>query len=187
MTSLESNKSTNVIYTDLSKAFDKVSHSKLLEIVTSYGITGNINEWIRNFLSNRIQQVQINSSISTPLKVDSDVPQGSVMGPLLFLLYVDDATKICPEHTTICLFADDAKLFSTKPDDLQLSLNNLSHFLERRQLTLAVEKCETLTISKNHTDADVVFTIGNIPLPKVSSVRDLGVFICKDLQWKMHV
>ena len=111
--SLNSDEPVSVIYTDLAKAFDKVSHVKLLEVVKSYGIEGNLYNWIKSFLSDRKQHVSIKQSISESRDVLSGVPQGSVMGPLLFLMYIDDVSKLASANTSICLFADDTKVYST--------------------------------------------------------------------------
>ena len=123
------NKTIHVIYTDLSKAFDRVSHEKLLEVILSYGINGNLFRWLKSFLTERVQQVIIEQSKSSPLEVTSGVPQGSVIGPLLFLLYIDDITKLGTENTTINLFADDAKVFSSDSKDLQNVLDQVCIFL----------------------------------------------------------
>jgi hypothetical protein len=119
----------NVIYTDLAKAFDKVSHPKLFEVIKSYGIDGNILKWITTFLIGRTQRVRINSSFSNPLPVRSGVPQGSVVGPLLFLLYIDDISSISTDTTAVSLYADDMKIYSLDATELQRSLNMACSFL----------------------------------------------------------
>ena len=134
-----SNKTTNIVYTDLSKAFDKVSHSKLLKVLTSYGIGGNLHHWVTNFLTDRTQRVTIKGTLSDSLNVLSGVPQGSVLGPIHFLIYIDDVTKTCSINSTIALFADDAKIFSNIPEDLQSSLHSMDMFFKDRQLPLAKE------------------------------------------------
>ena len=178
-------KSTCAVYTDLAKAFDKVSHVKLLEVLKAYGIDGNVSRWIKNVLYNRYQRVVIRDSISTQLKVLSGVPQGSVIGPLLFLIYIDDITSVCSNESSIYLFADDAKVFSTSPDDLQLTVNNISSFFKSRQLLVANDKCEKITFSKDNLIPE--FTIDNHPLKEVDSVKDLGIFISNDLKWHLHI
>ena len=106
----------NVIYTDIAKAFDSVCHSKLVQVVQSYGVNSSIVCWLSNFLSDRKQSVCVGSAVSSLLPVSSGVPQGSVIGPLLFLMYFDNVTTTA---TTLYgsigmkLFADDAKLYAT--------------------------------------------------------------------------
>lgn len=180
-----SRKTVNIIYTDLAKAFDKVSHSKLLEVIKSYGISGNILSWLQNFLTNRTQSVVINNYRSNPLLITSGVPQGSVIGPLLFLLYIDDINTACTTGSKVCLFADDAKIYSTDPADLQISLDHISLFFTKRQLELAPQKCKFLQIGKDTNSH--VFTIENKVIPNIPSVKDLGIHITENLKWELHV
>ena len=114
---------TDVIMLDFSKAFDKVSHTKLLHKIRHYGITSNTNNWIKAFLGNRSQQVVVNGQASNPAAVLSGVPQGTVLGHMLFLLYINDI----PEgvHSKMRLFADDSIVNREilTPQD-HISLNN---------------------------------------------------------------
>ena len=183
--SLNSDEPVSVIYTDLAKAFDKVSHVKLLEVVKSYGIEGNLYNWIKSFLSDRKQHVSIKQSISESRDVLSGVPQGSVMGPLLFLMYIDDVSKLASANTSICLFADDTKVYSTNQTELQNVLNDIAHFFTTRQLSLAPEKCEQLTICKKSAPFDIY--LENTLLKKATAVKDLGIYISSDLTWKLQV
>ena len=179
------NKTTSVVYTDLSKAFDRVSHLKLLEVLRSYGIDGNVHAWIKNFLGGRTQQVIINNKLSHALPVLSGVPQGSVIAPLMFIIFINDMAATCSDNTTACLFADDAKFFSTNPTDLQSSLNNISTFLKSRQLVLATEKCEKITFSKaRQTHA---LTLEDVLLKESKIIKDLGITVSNDLQWNHHI
>ena len=174
----------NVIYTDLAKAFDKVSHPKLFEVVKSYGIDGSVIKWIVNFLTGRTQRVCVNRAISKPLPVLSGVPQGSVVGPLLFLLFIDDISRISTETTAVSLFADDMKIYSSDPIDLQRALNRACSFFKDRQLSLAHEKCEKITLSKKKSDS--TFYLEDFQVKETDIVKDLGVFITSDLKWESH-
>lgn len=180
-----SDDTVNVIYTDLAKAFDKVSHPKLLEVIQSYGISGSLYNWITSFLSKRKQVVCVKQCNSELLEVISGVPQGSVIGPLLFLIYIDDVSKISCDQSLVSLFADDAKIYSTEPQGLQNGLDSMCRFFERRQLQLAPEKCEHITISKTNNKTD--FYIDNTQVQHSTSVKDLGVTISNDLKWAEHV
>ena len=127
----------------------------------------------------------IKESISDKLRVLSGVPQGSVIGPLLFLIFIDDITTLCSQESSIYLFADDTKVFSTNPNDLQLTVNNISSFFKQRQLLLAKEKCEKITFTKNNIIPDL--NIDNHVLMETEAIKDLGIIITKDLKWHHHI
>lgn len=97
------------IYLDFAKAFDKVPHNKLLFKLESLGIRGNLLVWFRSYLSGRRHRVVINGKASDYLPVTSGVPQGSVLGPLLFLVYINDMSNRISRETSLPLFADDSK------------------------------------------------------------------------------
>ena len=99
----------DAVYTDFEKAFDKVPHKRLLFKLCSYGINGNIINWIKDFLAGRKYRVKVNGSYSSLAHVTSGIPQGSVLGPLLFLIYINDLIDCCEPFSGIYLFADDAK------------------------------------------------------------------------------
>ena len=113
-TALDRGEDVDVIYLDLSKAFDRVPHKRLLKKLWGYGIRGNTHLWIKDFLSNRRHRVKINGSYSESVPVTSGVPQGSVLEPILFLIYINDL----PEVITVLmkLFADDAKVYRSITD-----------------------------------------------------------------------
>ena len=104
---LDQGGSLDIIYIDFMKAFDKVPHKRLLLEIEKYGITGNILGWINSFLSNRTQCIKINNSTSATAPVTSGIPQDSVMGPLLFVLYISDLAEVVDDASFIFLFADD--------------------------------------------------------------------------------
>ena len=112
--SLDGGTGTDVIYLDFQKAFDTVPHCRLLKKLDAYGIKGNLLLWIKSFLTNRPQQVILNGSASKTFSVSSGVPQGSVTGPLLFLVYVNNI----PEQVgcNIRMFSDDTKIYTTIQD-----------------------------------------------------------------------
>lgn len=110
--------SVDTIYLDFQKAFDSVPYNRLLVKLEAYGVTGNILKWIKNFLSDRQQRVMINGIASEWTEVTSGVPQGSVLGPLLFILYINDLPDIVKTHCK--LFADDAKIYK--------EINNIEDF-----------------------------------------------------------
>ena len=130
--SLQEGRQTDLVLLDFSKAFDKVNHEKLLYKLHQYGITGNVLQWERGFLCHRTQTVVVDGDESTEAPVTSGVPQGSVLGPILFLTYINDL----PKHVTskVRLFADDTALY--------LSLNKCSDRLE--QLTTGPKQLTSL-------------------------------------------
>ena len=110
-TVLDNGKQVDVIYTDFEKAFDKVPHRRLLSKLHSYGVNEELILWINSFLCGRTQCVKINSSISDPKPVLSGIPQGSVLGPLLFIIFINDLPLSCQNLCDMFLFADDAKMY----------------------------------------------------------------------------
>ena len=134
----------DVIYLDFAKAFDKVPHKRLLSKLRGYGIKGKIYDWNKDFLSNRKQRVVINGKFSNCLHVTSGIPQGSVLGPILFLIFINDL----PDLFNCCmkLFADDAKLYlpitnSHDEEILQQNLDNSDIWAEIWDMDLNTKIC----------------------------------------------
>ena len=129
VSAIEDRSQTDIILLDFSKAFDKVSHRLLIHKLAHYGITGEVLNWIKAFLSNRTQEVIVDGARSEKCGVTSGVPQGSVLGPLLFLLFINDIPSHT-KHSNIRLFADDCMLYRKIDDNkdcdlLQEDLNGL--------------------------------------------------------------
>ena len=123
--SRDTNSSAVSVYFDISKAFDSVPHMKLLSKLANFGFDSEFVHLIHSLLTNRSRCVKINQTLSSPLPGTSGVPQGSVLGPLLFLLFVNDVADNV-ENSSFYLFADDLKLFSTSPNSLVLDdINSL--------------------------------------------------------------
>ena len=157
--------------------------------VITYGLNDSLINWIQMFLNNRTQQVVINDTFSSVCDVSSGVPQGSIIGPLLFLIYINDIYRcghVLGDTGGFRLFADDTKLFSTDATKLQSSLNNLSTWLNNRQLNLADQKCFSFHISKPSSTLPS-FTINNCNIASTSTIKDLGIFISSNLKWTTHV
>ena len=138
-----------MILLDLSKAFDTVPHNRLIHKLRAYGITGNVSQWIASFLTRRSQQVSVNGQLSQAKQVISGVPQGSVLGPLLFLCYINDM----PENikSSIRLYADDALLYReihSLEDSriLQEDINRLQEWANCWMMNPCI-KCEYLRVA----------------------------------------
>jgi hypothetical protein len=187
---IESKNQVDVIYIDFAKAFDSVSHSKLIYKLSRMGVSGNLLAWLETFVKYRRQCVRINGLCSEYCTVSSGVPQGSVLGPILFLVYVNDLTNISTNDTSVKLFADDVKLFRTIKSiddhiDLQLVLNNLKNWAATWQLKISTPKCSTLQLGRSHIkDA---YKIGQTCIPVNQSCSDLGILISPNLKFSDHI
>ena len=168
---IDSKLQTNVGILDFSKAFDKVSHSKLVHKLEFYGIIGSILNWIQSFLYNRTQSVVVEGSYSTQCSVTSGVPQGSVLGPVLFLTYINDiATDI---HSQLRLFADDCLIYRTirSVDDrhmLQEDLNTLASWASSFNMEFNIPKCNILQVTTHCNKSIFTYKINDTPLQLVN-------------------
>ena len=175
---------------DLSKPFDSVPHERLLLKLNRYGIDGQLYLWFRNFLTNRRQRVQIRGSYSEWSPVISGVPQGSILGPIMFLIYVNDIPNIIT--STAKLFADDTKIYRqiNKVEDsiaLQSDLTALDLWADRWQVKFNPSKCEVMRITHNKDKSTTRYQVSSTELRNVSSYKDLGVIMANDLTWTKHV
>ena len=144
VTALNNAEQVDAILLDLSKAFDKVPHIRLCHKLSFYGIAGHTLEWIENFLSGRSQQVILNGECSESCPVLSGIPQGSVLGPLLFLCYINDLPA--QVKSSIKLYADDALVYrrihsETDQNNLQEDLHRLAQWAATWQMSFNVQKC----------------------------------------------
>ena len=188
---LKNKEQIDAILLDFSKAFDKVDHEILLTKLSSLGIGGSLLLWIRSFLSNRIQTVLVDGAKSSPAPVLSGVPQGTVLGPLLFLAYINDINNNLTEGTQIRLFADDSLLYRTIRNDedaltLQRDLNTLQTWETANCMEFHPEKCQILRITKKQTPILANYNIHNVSLSPVDSAKYLGVNIDCRLSWSPH-
>lgn len=191
--SLQSHHSTDIVYVDFSRAFDSIVFSKLMYKLEKCSITGKLHGWIKNFVSNRTQCVVVNYNYSSDCNVLSGVPQGSILGPILFLLYINDIDTVCSDDATVKLFADDCKLYSEitlqRPSILlQNCLDRLCLYSSEWQLSINVLKCYVLsTCRQNYSRSNCVYFINGCPIANTPNVVDLGICISEDLSPKLHV
>ena len=185
MQNFDQKRDVHIVYTDFSKAFDKVCHNKLIQVLSSYGIKGRLLCWIKNFITHRSQAVYIGEATSGTKEITSGVPQGSVLAPLLFSLYVQRIESTCFPGCDVGLFADDCKFISSDERALQNTLDNMTRFVAERQLVLSKAKCSHLPITRQGTDCH--FYLEGDEVPAVDSIRDLGIILTSDLKWKAHI
>ncbi len=180
----------DVLFLDFSKAFDRVPHQHLLHKLSYYGINGKTLGWIKGFLSERTQCVAVGGEESTWCPVTSGVPQGSVMGPVLFLLFINDITEDIT--SSIRLFADDSIIYRNikSPEDqrkLHQDLLKVFEWAEAWGMNFNVKKCVHVTITKKLKPLVYNYTIGSEAIPKEQSTKYLGVTITADLSWSKHI
>ena len=173
----------DVVYLDYQKAFDKVPHQRLLMKLESHGISGSVLKWIQSWLFGRRQRVALNGELSSWSHVSSGVPQGSVLGPVLFVVYINDIDVGL--NSMIYKFADDTKLLKelTCPQDavdLQEDLVTLETWSEKWQMTFNADKCKVLHLGHRNTEAE--YEIQGARLEAVQEERDLGVVVSNNLK-----
>ena len=188
---LDQGEQIDVVYLDMSKAFDKVNHSTMINKLKSYGFNGSLLSWFKSYFHNRRQQVTALGSTSPSRLVTSGVPQGSILGPVLFLLYVNDLPDTI-SSSTIATFADDTKVFqciSCEADSthLQENLNNINNWSSKSQIMFNHSKCKVQTISRKRKPIMTSYSMGNGQLDQCVQERDLGVWISSNLSWKKQV
>ena len=185
---IDSGHAVDVIYFDYSKAFDSVCHSKLVHKLNTIGVQGNLNKWIAAWLSDRRQRVVMNGMYSTWAEVISGVPQGSVLGPILFIIFVDDISGGIKNF--ILLFADDLKLLSVVDNDeqsvcIQQDIDNLYQWATLWDMKFNSSKCSTMHFGKNNKNYD--YTLGTEVLQSSEKEKDLGVIIQTNLKVDQQV
>ena len=176
---------TDVVFLDFTKAFDSVPHERLLLKLHAYGIRDPLLSWVKSFLTNRQQRVVLRGHYSSWTAVVSGVPQGTVLGPILFLIYINDITRNVESQSK--LFADDMKVYRAlrnvheDTQILQDDLNVLEQWSTDWQLSFNTTKCEVMRISqKNDTSSPGYRLCGN-RLNTVSETKDLGIYITSNL------
>ena len=172
----------DIVYLDFAKAFDKVPHKRLMKILEIHGVNGKVRMWIQDWLKDRVQQVVIQGQKSDKKTVESGVPQGSVLGPILFIIYINtmDIELDSNMLDIISKFADDSKVgkkIENKEDGdkLQFALNQLTDWANRWGMEFNETKCKVLHFGQTNSDNCNIYHLNNIKLEKAQySISALG-------------
>ena len=181
----------DVVYLDFQKAFDTVPHARLIRKLQAYGIDGKLLEWITEYLKNRSQMVTVNGETSSAGAVLSGIPQGTVLGPLLFVIYINDILDNIDSEGL--LFADDAKIFrviTCKSDALKLQhdIMQLEDWSDKWLLKFHPEKCHLLTLGKlENIQYCHRYKVGGEEIEHVFDEKDLGVIMDSELTFAEHI
>ena len=186
---LDESKDIDVIYLDFKKAFDSIPHERLLLKMEGYGITGNILKWVRDFLKGRNQRVRVGNDMSSKSNVTSGIPQGSVLGPVLFTIFINDLPDNINVHCKI--FADDTKIYDKVENhsNIQEDLYKMQSWTEKWNLYFNVLKCKVMHIGKKNPQNHYYMKIEN-EKQKIETCReekDLGIIFDEALNFDNHI
>ena len=183
------------MFLDLSKAFDTINHSTLFKKLQHCGICGQALEWYRSYLTGRNQFVAYTNSNSITQEMECGVPQGSVLGSLLFIIYTNDLSNAL-RYCRCVLFADDTTLYYSSRDlaiavrHITTDLENLTEWFKSNKLALNIAKTNFMLISKKHpkpNDDTINLSLANKTINKVTSTKFLGMMIDHKLNWEVHL
>jgi hypothetical protein len=188
---IEAGVQVDAIYTDFSKAFDKVNHRILLLKLSRMGFRGSFLDWIASYLTGRTQFVKIGDACSRIFSVKSGVPQGSHLGPLLFILFLSDVI-FCFKSVRVLLYADDIKFFfpaENQEDHAvgQTDLNAFSLWCTQNKMELNLSKCKVMSFTRSLFPKQFSYTLTNHLLQKVETIEDLGVILDAKLSFVPHI
>ena len=179
------------VYTDFSKAFDRVDHTLLRGKLLQWGLHPIVVSWLHSFVSNRVQRVKVNEFISDQIHVSSGVPQGSHCGPILFSIFVNDIFDAI-RFGDCLMFADDLKIFKAVRDpkdqiELQIDINNIFSWSLRNKLSLNIKKCQTISFYRGKSPVHYTYCIDSIQLISTRIIKDLGVTFDSTLTFNHHI
>lgn len=190
-TGIRSGNQVDVLYTDFAKAFDRVNHKILIRKIHQWNLSSNLIRWIKSYLENRRQFVAYGNSYSSEFAVTSGVPQGSHLGPTLFLLFINDIVDTLGPNVFISIFADDIKIatkIKTEEDTLTLqnAINNLEIWCNSNDLHLNINKCVIMSFCLKKHKILNDYTYKGQTFKKVIEHRDLGVLMDSKLNFNKH-
>ena len=186
---------TGSVFIDLSKAFDSVNHNILLEKLKKLNMSASVMQWFKSYLSERSQSVKIEGNISKALPLNVGVPQGSILGPLLFIIYTSDLPLCIPPNCSLFMYADDSTITcsSSSVNEIENILNivlaRIHNWSVRNKLTINANKTKSMLIGSRQrvSNTDLNVSIADSPIVKVNSCKCLGVIIDETLSWTAHV
>ncbi len=185
--------STAAVFFDLSKAFDKVPHCQLISSLHKIGIAGPLLMWFKSYLTDRSQKVVVDGQCSVTLPVSSGVPQGSILGPLLFSIYLNPLDGVSlSDGSSLALYADDIVLYrpivsALDADFLQRDVNTIVNWTEGAGLSLNTNKTKFILFSHKRRHPVTPIKVHDSAISVVDSVRYLGVTLTSDLKWNTHI
>lgn len=187
---MEKGNQVDVIYTDLSAAFDKMNHQIAVAKLEKLGVGNDLLNWLQSYLTGRRMSVKIANHASLPFPVSSGVPQGSHLGPFLFLLYMNDIIL-----TLDCLtlsYADDLKLFGVVNEDkdaflLEQQLETFAAWCKANRMSLNVSKCAIISLGRKQSPIHHSYALDGVALKRECTVKDLGILIDEKLTFKDHI
>jgi len=190
----KNNEDTLAVFIDLSKAFDTLNHDILIHKMANYGIRGLALKWFQSYLSERKQYVAIDECVSDTVYVSCGVPQGSILGPLLFIIYTNDIPR-CLQYSHPILFADDTTIYLTRKNVTELyqiinnELDSLNEWFKTNRLSLNVKKTNYMLFNsgKNPNDNTLSILLNNSSVEKKHVMKFLGLHIDDKLKWDSHI
>ena len=191
-TSLDKKKYTLGVFIDLKKAFDTVNHSVLIEKLNHYGVRGVAENWIKSYLSGRNQFVKLGECSSDVIQISCGVPRGSVLGPKLFILYINDICNVS-KLLKFILFADDTNILYSDSNIHNL-ISIINHEIDKlytwfsvNKLSLNASKTNYMILGKRKINCDVDIKINNNQIARVNKTTFLGIMIDEQLNWKEQI
>uniref|UniRef100_A0A3Q3ITX2 Reverse transcriptase domain-containing protein n=1 Tax=Monopterus albus TaxID=43700 RepID=A0A3Q3ITX2_MONAL len=189
---MDEKKYTMGIFIDLKKAFDTINHELLMDKLEKYGIRGIVLKWIRSYLTQRRQFVKLGEYQSSELDIVCGVPQGSVLGPKLFILYINDICKVS-DLVKVVLFADDTTIWASGENLQQLSgrvsqeLEKIKKWCDSNILSLNLDKTKFMVFGNRRLDNELQLKSGGANIERVHEIKFLGVIVDDKFSWKSHI